>query len=135
MTEQKNFYQLEKNILKYKEKIDKLRENEEIIDKKEIERLKNKISEEWNRIQPNLTPLQYVQIARHPQRPYTLDYLNHLTDDFLEFHGDRRAGDDPALVAGFGFYRGRSVAFIGHQKGRTTSQRIARKLGQPKPEG
>ena len=135
MTEQKNFYQLEKNILKYKEKIDKLRENEEIIDKKEIERLKNKISEEWNRIQPNLTPLQYVQIARHPQRPYTLDYLNHLTDDFLEFHGDRRAGDDPALVAGFGFYRGRSVAFIGHQKGRTTSQRIGRNFGQPNPEG
>ncbi len=135
MTEQKNYYQLEKNILKYKEKIDKLLENEETIDKKEIEQLKNKISTEWNRIQPDLTPLQYVQIARHPQRPYTLDYLNHLTDDFLEFHGDRRAGDDPALVTGFGFYRGRSVAFIGHQKGRTTSQRIARNFGQPNPEG
>jgi acetyl-CoA carboxylase carboxyl transferase subunit alpha len=76
-----------------------------------------------------------VQIARHPLRPYTLDYLKALTTDFIEFHGDRRAGDDPAIVAGFGQYRGQTVAFIGHQKGRTTRERIARNFGQPNPEG
>jgi len=90
---------------------------------------------EWERLKPTLTALNIVQIARHPQRPYTLDYLDYLTDDFLEFHGDRRAGDDPAIVAGLGFYRGRTVAFIGHQKGRTTRDRIARNFGQPNPEG
>jgi acetyl-CoA carboxylase carboxyl transferase subunit alpha len=64
-----------------------------------------------------------------------LDYLEALTEDFMEIHGDRRSGDDPAIVAGLGFYRGHSVAFIGHQKGRTTRQRIARNFGQPNPEG
>ena len=87
------------------------------------------------KIRPQITPLHIVQIARHPKRPYTLDYLDYLTEDFMEIHGDRRARDDPALVTGFGFYRGRTVAFIGHQKGRTTKQRIDRNFGQSNPEG
>jgi len=134
MTKKKDFYTLEKNILKFKEKIDKLQESE-APDKEEIKRLKGQIAKEWDQIQPKLTAYQVVQVARHPQRPQTLDYIDYLTDDFLEFHGDRRAGDDPALVTGFGFYRGRSVAIIGHQKGRTTRERIARNFGQPVPEG
>lgn len=135
MKEQKTYYQLEKNIIILKEKIRKILESEERDKKEKIKPLKDQIDEEWRRTRPGLTPLHIVQIARHPERPYTLDYLEHLAKDFIELHGDRKNGDDPALVTGFGFYRNRSVAFIGHQKGRTTKQRISRNFGQPNPEG
>lgn len=135
MNTQKDYYQLEKNILSLKEKIDEAQAAEPPDIKEKVARFRQKIEAEWETIKTQLTPLNIVQIARHPNRPYTLDYIAYLTDDFLEFHGDRRAGDDPALIAGFGFYRDRSVAFIGHQKGRTTRERIARNFGQPNPEG
>lgn len=135
MNEQKDFYQLEKNIILLKEKIEEILSSEEADKKEKIAQLKKQIEKEWAKIIPRLTPLHIVQIARHPKRPYTLDYLEYLTKDFLEIHGDRRAGDDPAIVAGFGFYRGQTAAFIGHQKGRTTRQRIERNFGQPNPEG
>ena len=135
MDKQRDYYQLEKKILLLKGKIDEVYAAEPADMKEQVARLRQKIEAEWLTLKPQLTPLHFVQIARHPIRPYTLDYLSYLTDDFLEFHGDRRAGDDPALVAGFGFYRARPVAFIGHQKGRTTRQRIARNFGQPNPEG
>jgi len=135
MEEQKDYYQLEKNILLLKQEIDEVHASEPPDRQERISRLREQIALEWESLKPNLTSLNIVQIARHPQRPYTLDYLEYLTDDFLEFHGDRRAGDDPAIVAGFGFYRRRTVAFIGHQKGRTTRDRIARNFGQPNPEG
>ena len=118
-----------------KEKIDALVSREAVGAEEKIAENREKIALEWAKLAPTLSPLQSVQVARHPQRPYTLDYLEALTEDFMEIHGDRRAGDDPAIVAGLGFYRGRSVAFIGHQKGRTTRQRIARNFGQPNPEG
>jgi acetyl-CoA carboxylase carboxyl transferase subunit alpha len=135
MKEEKDFYQLEKGIVLLKGKIDELLLSEDPQDRKKIPSIKQKIKKEWEKIHPLLTPLHIVQLARHPKRPYTKDYLDYLTDDFIELHGDRRAGDDPALVTGFGFYRGRTVAFIGHQKGRTTRQRIERNFGQPNPEG
>lgn len=135
MNKKQSFYQLEKKIVQFKEEIDRLLSSEETGKEEKIIHIKEKIQEEWARICPNLTPLHIVQIARHPQRPHTLDYLEYLTDDFLEIHGDRRLGDDPAIVAGLGFYRGRTVAFIGHQKGRTTRERITRNFGQPNPEG
>lgn len=135
MNEQKDFYQLEKNIILLKEKIEEILSSEEADKKEKIAQLKKQIEKEWAEIIPHLTPLHIVQIARHPKRPYTLDYLEYLTKDFIEIHGDRRAGDDPAIVAGFGFYRGQTAAFIGHQKGRTTRQRIERNFGQPNPEG
>lgn len=135
MSEQKDFYQLEKEIVLLKERIDELQAGEEVDKKKEIDLLKKKIEEKWAKISPGLTPLHIVQIARHPKRPYTLDYINYLTEDFVEFHGDRRSRDDPAIVGGFGFFKGRTVAFIGHQKGRTTKERIERNFGQPNPEG
>lgn len=135
MNEQKDFYQLEKNIILLQEKIEEILSSEEADKKDKIAQLKKQIEKEWAEIIPRLTPLHIVQIARHPKRPYTLDYLEYLTKDFLEIHGDRRAGDDPAIVAGFGFYRGQTAAFIGHQKGRTTRQRIERNFGQPNPEG
>ncbi len=135
MDKLKDFYQLEKNIMFLKQEIDDVHACEPPDQREQISRLRKQIVSEWEDLKPRLTPLNIVQLARHPQRPYTLDYLDYLTDDFLEFHGDRRAGDDPAIVAGFGFYRGRTVAFIGHQKGRTTRDRIARNFGQPNPEG
>ena len=76
-----------------------------------------------------------VQLARHQDRPYTLDYLDRICDDFIELHGDRAEGDDPAIVAGIGSFRGQSVAFVGHQKGRDLKQRTYRNFGMPSPEG
>src|SRR5262249_50846980 len=78
---------------------------------------------------------QKVQLARHPQRPYFLDYIEHLCSDFVEMHGDRRFADDPAIVAGFGSLGDRPVCMLGHQKGKDTKQRQYRNFGMPKPEG
>ena len=83
----------------------------------------------------HLTAYQKVQLARHPQRPYFLDYVQHLCPDFVEIHGDRRFGDDAAIVGGFGFFRNMAVCLIGHQKGRDTKQKLYRNFGMPKPEG
>src|SRR5688500_8274187 len=82
-----------------------------------------------------LTPWQKTQVARHPNRPYFLDYVSALFTEFVEVHGDRRYGDDPALVTGFALYKDRPVAVVGHQKGRDTKQKIYRNFGMPKPEG
>lgn len=135
MTEKKDFYQLEKNIIELKNKRDEIQAAGDPDEKQKTAKLREQIAKEWATISPQLSPLHVVQIARHPQRPYTLDYLENLTQDFMELHGDRRARDDPAVVAGFGFYKGRTTAFIGHQKGRTTRERLARNFGQPNPEG
>src|SRR5437016_7767604 len=83
----------------------------------------------------HLTAYQKVQLARHPQRPYFLDYTEQLCPDFVELHGDRKFGDDAAIVAGFGTIRNMPVCLIGHQKGRDTRQRQFRNFGMPKPEG
>src|SRR5438128_1523191 len=82
-----------------------------------------------------LSAYQKVQLARHPQRPYFLDYIQHLCPDFVEMHGDRRFADDPAIVAGFGSLRRRPVCMLGHQKGKDSKQRQYRNFGMPKPEG
>src|SRR5437867_5428441 len=83
----------------------------------------------------HLTAYQKVQLARHPQRPYFLDYVEHLCSDFMEIHGDRKFADDAAIVGGFAMLRNRPVCLIGHQKGRDTKQRQYRNFGMPKPEG
>jgi acetyl-CoA carboxylase carboxyl transferase subunit alpha len=83
----------------------------------------------------HLTAYQKVQLARHPQRPYFLDYVEHACQDFIEIHGDRKFGDDAAIVGGFGIVRNIPVCLIGHQKGRDTKQRQHRNFGMPKPEG
>ncbi len=82
-----------------------------------------------------LTPWQKTQIARHPNRPYMMDYVSALFTEFIEVHGDRRYGDDPAMVTGLALYKDRPVALVGHQKGRDTKQKIYRNFGMPKPEG
>jgi len=101
----------------------------------ELEKLKLQVSELRREFYTHLGPWQRAQIARHPQRPYTLDWINLLITDFIELHGDRSFGDDKALITGLGKFQGRPVAVIGHQKGRDTKQRVVRNFGQPKPEG
>ncbi|MGA2587085.1 MAG: acetyl-CoA carboxylase carboxyltransferase subunit alpha [Candidatus Aminicenantales bacterium] len=130
-----DYYQLEKPIMLIKEQIDALQQNGEPGAPEKIAALRLDIEREWAKIYPNLTPTQIVQIARHPKRPYSLDYINALMQDFMEIHGDRRFADDPALVAGFAFYKGETVAVLGQQKGRTTRERIERNFGQMNPEG
>jgi acetyl-CoA carboxylase carboxyl transferase subunit alpha len=101
----------------------------------EVERLKQQVLELRREFYSHMGPWQRAQIARHPQRPYTLDWINLLLTDFIEIHGDRGIGDDKAMITGMGKFRGRPVAVIGHQKGRDTKQRVMRNFGQPKPEG
>jgi acetyl-CoA carboxylase carboxyl transferase subunit alpha len=101
----------------------------------ELERIRQQVAELRHEFYVHLGPWQRAQIARHPQRPYTLDLIGLLFTDFVELHGDRAYGDDKALVAGLAKFHGRAVAVIGHQKGRDTKQRLVRNFGQPKPEG
>src|SRR5271154_3107051 len=101
----------------------------------ELRRLEDKASRVARELFADLTPWQKVQLSRHPNRPYTLDYIEHLFTDWQELHGDRRFGDDPAIVAGLARYKGRSVVVVGHQKGRTTKEKVTRNCGQAHPEG
>jgi acetyl-CoA carboxylase carboxyl transferase subunit alpha len=101
----------------------------------EIERIRQQVAELRHEFYEHMGPWQRAQIARHPQRPYTLDFIGLLFTDFVELHGDRGYGDDKAIVGGLAKFHGRPVAVIGHQKGRDTKQRLLRNFGQPKPEG
>jgi acetyl-CoA carboxylase carboxyl transferase subunit alpha len=101
----------------------------------ELERIRRQVAELRREFYQHLGPWQRAQIARHPQRPYTLDFIGLLFTDFVEMHGDRGYGDDKAIIAGLAKFHGRPVAVIGHQKGRDTKQRLVRNFGQPKPEG
>ncbi len=101
----------------------------------EIDKLKAKLESLRRDIYSHLSPWQKTLVARHAQRPYTLDYVRYLMEDFVEIHGDRKFKDDPAIVTGFGSFRGRSVCVIGHQKGRDTREKLRRNFGMPRPEG
>jgi acetyl-CoA carboxylase carboxyl transferase subunit alpha len=101
----------------------------------EIARLEERLTRLRQRTYASLTAWQRTQLARHPKRPYTRDWCRLLLDDFTELHGDRRFGDDAAIVGGLGRFEGRSIVVIGHQKGRDTREKIARNFGMPHPEG
>jgi len=101
----------------------------------ELERLKREVLELRREFYAHMGPWQRAQIARHPQRPYTLDWIHLMFTDFIELHGDRGFADDKALVVGLAKFRGRPAAVVGQQKGRDTKQRVVRNFGQPKPEG
>ncbi len=101
----------------------------------EIERLRKKGMALTKEIYAKLNAWQIAQVARHPQRPYTLDYIQHLMTDFQELHGDRAFADDPAIVGGIARFEGEPVMVIGHQKGRDTKEKILRNFGMPRPEG
>jgi acetyl-CoA carboxylase carboxyl transferase subunit alpha len=102
---------------------------------KEARKLRDELDRRRREVYASLTPWQKTLVARHPNRPYTLDYVNALFTDWTEVRGDRRFADDPALVCGFAFFHDRPVAVVGHQKGRDTKQKIYRNFGMPKPEG
>ena len=102
---------------------------------KELKQLEVKSEKSLHEIYDNLSAWQISQVARHPQRPYTLDYIANLFTDFYELHGDRSYSDDPAIVGGLATFEGHSVMVIGHQKGRDTKERQYRNFGMPRPEG
>jgi acetyl-CoA carboxylase carboxyl transferase subunit alpha len=135
---QLNFLDYEQPIAELEAKIDELRymsNDSDLNITEEIQKLKEKSESLTKSIFASLTPWQVTQMARHPQRPYTLDYIKHIISDFEELHGDRTYGDDAALVTGLGRLNGRPVAVIGHQKGRDTKEKVARNFGMPRPEG
>lgn len=101
----------------------------------DIRKLRAKFAQVEYELYQNLTPWQRTQLARHSQRPSTLDYINELSRDFLELHGDRAFGDDRAIVGGFARFNDRTVMMIGHQKGKTLKERMQRNFGMPNPEG
>ncbi len=130
--------EFEKPIRELEEKIDELErlaQSGQIGIVGELKRLRTKADKLRDEIFSRLTRWQMVQLARHPQRPYTLDYIKSITSDFVELHGDRNFRDDPAIVAGLCRWDGRRVAVIGHQKGRNTRENILRNFGMPNPEG
>ncbi len=102
---------------------------------KAIRKISDRLVKLSGEIYANLTPWQKTLVARHPARPFTLDYVRVLLRDFVELRGDRTFADDPAIVAGFGTLGGRTVAVVGHQKGRDTKEKVRRNFGMPRPEG
>jgi acetyl-CoA carboxylase carboxyl transferase subunit alpha len=133
-----NFLEFEQPIAELEAKIDELRfvsSDSDINIGEEISRLRAKSRALTTSIFANLTPWQITQLARHPQRPYTLDYVATLFTDFEELHGDRMYADDPAIVGGLARLEGRPIVLIGQQKGRDTKERVRRNYGMPKPEG
>lgn len=128
--------EFEKPIIELESKIDEMREIGQSIDlSKEITNLESKVDDLRKEIYKDLTRWQRVQIARHPERPYTLDYINNIFEDFVELHGDRKFGDDAAIVGGMASLDGKSVMVVGHQKGRDTKSNLHRNFGMPNPEG
>src|SRR5687768_9373245 len=128
--------QFEEPILRIRRRIEELSAMEvEPNIQTEIAELQSKLTRVSDEIYSNLTPWQKTLVARHPLRPYTLDFINLLIEEWSEIAGDRKFGDDPAIVAGFGRFRGTAVCVIGHQKGRNTKEKIIRNFGQPRPEG
>jgi acetyl-CoA carboxylase carboxyl transferase subunit alpha len=127
----------EKPILELEHKIDDLRQmgSKRVTLEPEIKRLEVKLEKLKDDIYKNMTPWQRVQIARHPKRPYTLDYIRMMTDEFLELHGDRLYADDQALVGGFASLGGQKVMILGHQKGRDVKENVMRNFGCAHPEG
>ena len=131
-----NILEFEKPIFELEKKIKEMRQLEENLDiNDEIEKLENKINHLKENVYGNLTRWQRVQLARHPNRPYTLDYIYMMTKDFTELHGDRLYKDDHAIVGGFAKLGDKKVMIIGHQKGRDTKSNVYRNFGMPNPEG
>ncbi len=133
-----SFLDFEQSIADLEAKIEELRfvQDDSAVDiSEEIERLEKKSGQLTKDIYAKLTPWQISQVARHPQRPYALDYVQHIFTDFEELHGDRAFADDHAIVGGLARFNGQPVMIIGHQKGRDTKEKIYRNFGMPRPEG
>jgi acetyl-CoA carboxylase carboxyl transferase subunit alpha len=133
----RDYLEFEKPLREVEEKIEKLASSGggKAGVQDEIRKLRMKLAQLEHELYGKLTPWQRTQLARHPQRPSTLDYISEMFRDFLEFHGDRSFGDDRAIVGGFARFNDRSVMVIGHQKGKTLKERMQRNFGMPNPEG
>jgi acetyl-CoA carboxylase carboxyl transferase subunit alpha len=132
----KNILDFEKPIIELENKIEEMRKYEGRLDiSKEVKTLEEKVLDLKKEIYDNLTRWQRVQLARHPERPYTLDYIYMITDNFFELHGDRYYKDDKAIVGGFAKIDDQKVMIIGHQKGRDTKSNLYRNFGMSNPEG
>ena len=133
----RDYLEFEKPIRELEEKIEKLSASGsgKASTQEDIRKLRTKLAQVEHELYSALTPWQRTQLARHPQRPSTTDYINDLTRGFLEFHGDRAFGDDRAIVGGFARFNDRTVMIIGHQKGKTLKERMQRNFGMPNPEG
>ena len=134
----KHFLEFEQPIAELETKIDELRyvQSESAVDiSEEIDRLSKKSQQLTKDIYASLTPWQVTQIARHPQRPYTLDYIQDVFTDFQELHGDRAFADDQSIVGGLARFNGQACMVLGHQKGRDTKERALRNFGMSRPEG
>ena len=132
------FLEFEQPIAELEAKIEELRyvqEDSALDISEEINRLQKKSNTLTKEIYGKLTPWQISQVARHPQRPYTLDYINNIFTDFQELHGDRNFADDASIVGGLARFAGQAVMVIGHQKGRDTKDKLFRNFGMPRPEG
>jgi acetyl-CoA carboxylase carboxyl transferase subunit alpha len=125
----------EKPILELENKIEELKQLGQHGLGAEIRLLERKASRLKERVFSHLSPLQKVQLSRHQLRPFTIDYVSRLVDGFIELHGDRAYGDDPAIVGGLGLFQGMPVLVLGHQKGRGTKENLRRNFGMPRPEG
>ena len=134
----KNFLDFEQQISELETKIEELRyvQTESAVDiSEEIEQLRKKSLQLTKDIYSDLTPWQITKIARHPERPYTLDYVREIFTDFIELHGDRHFADDQSIVGGLARFNGHACVVLGHQKGRGTKERAARNFGMTRPEG
>ncbi|TKB82146.1 MAG: acetyl-CoA carboxylase carboxyltransferase subunit alpha [Nitrospira sp.] len=133
----RDYLEFEKPVREIEEKIEKLAaaNSGKASTQEEIRKLRGKLAQVEHQLYSTLTPWQRTQLARHPQRPSTLDYISELSRGFLELHGDRSFGDDRAIVGGFAKFNDRTVMIIGHQKGKTLKERMQRNFGMPNPEG
>ncbi len=135
---EKYFLEFERPLVELEKKIQEMKDyslNEDIDLSDEIAKLEERAKKLSKEIYSRLDRWQRVQLARHPKRPYTKDYIERMTDYFVELHGDRAYGDDPAIVSGLAEIQGAKVVIIGHQKGRTTKEKLYRNFGMPHPEG
>ena len=134
----KTFLDFEQPIAELETKIDELRyvQSESAVDiSDEIDQLSKKSNQLTKDIYSNLTPWQITKIARHADRPYTLDYVREIFTDFVEMHGDRHCADDKSIIGGLARFNGQACMVIGHQKGRDTKERTLRNFGMTRPEG
>ncbi|MFA1821278.1 acetyl-CoA carboxylase carboxyl transferase subunit alpha [Virgibacillus oceani] len=134
----KHVLEFEKPIVNLKEKIEELKrytKDSDIDLSGEIQTLEERLAVLEDDIYGNLKPWNRVQMARHPERPTTMDYINILFTDFIEFHGDRLFADDEAIVSGIAYYKEKPITVIGHQRGKDTKENIRRNFGMPHPEG
>lgn len=128
----------EEPVIKLREKINELKaiaQSADVDMSSEIETLENRLRQLEEKIYSNMEPWDRVQVARHSERPTTLDYIQELFTDFIELHGDRCFGDDQAIIGGIAFFEGQPITVVGHQRGKSTKENIRRNFGMPHPEG